>query len=379
MPILAAQYLESIPPDLTPQQACDCLRRAFDCAPISHILLGWNVPAHIETAIANETNRHGVKLYQWHPLLTGESDTSPNWHTVNWMGKPIPGFHNLPEFTFLCPNHPDVQNFVSERAEKVIQRGIYQGLFLDRIRFPSPARLPEVTLGCFCNHCRLAARNSGVDLENVRRQISGVIEDNGHINLVQCLFTHSPKPFTALESFLCFRADSITRTVASISKRLQEAGMETGLDCFSPSLTWMVGQDLDALSKISTWIKVMTYPRTYGPAGLPFELLGMLDWLQEREPGSALDMLREISGLDLPQTREDLAQAGLPSSTITSEIETGKKMGAEKLLAGVALVDLPGINMVNINDLKAAQNAEGMVLSWDLWFISPDVLRQIKV
>jgi hypothetical protein len=44
MTILAARYLESVPTGITAQQARNCLRRDFDILPLSHILLGWNVP-----------------------------------------------------------------------------------------------------------------------------------------------------------------------------------------------------------------------------------------------------------------------------------------------------------------------------------------------
>jgi hypothetical protein len=52
-------------------------------------------------------------------------------------------------------------------------------------------------------------------------------------------------------------------------------------------------------------------------------------------------------------------------------------MGVTTLLAGLALVDLPGINLVNLADLAFCQSADGLVLAWDLWHISPQVLGSI--
>ncbi len=379
MTILAAQYLESVPSRFGIQEARECLRHAFDILPLSSILLGWSVPPNIEAAVAEETARHGAKLYQWHPLLTGERDTPSAWRTLSLHGKPIPGHNHLPEFTFLCPNHPAVQEYITERVEKVIGRGIYQGIFLDRIRYPSPAPSPEDFLGCFCDHCRRAAEIAGYDLDSVRRQIIRMpTQKDKRISLIQSLFAYNPQPDSALETYLRFRADSVTRCVASISSQIQASGMETSLDCFSPSLAWMVGQDLEALDKVSLWMKVMTYPHTYGPAGLPFELLGLLNWLQKWDTGNELEILRECSGLDLPHEREVLASTGLPSKTIQQEIETGKLKGVQTLLAGLALVDIPGINRVDSDDLEASKEADGIVLSWDLRLISPETLRRLS-
>ncbi|MBN2146844.1 MAG: hypothetical protein JW726_05625 [Anaerolineales bacterium] len=379
MNILAAQYLESVPSGLTPEQARSCLRHAFDILPLTHILLGWDVPPAIESVIADETARHSAKLYQWHPLLTGDQESPPDWHTRNLHGEPIPGYNHLPEFTFLCPNHPAVVDFITARIEKVVQRRIYHGLFLDRIRFPSPTASPEDHLGCFCKHCCRAAREAGFDLEEVRIQINGMLpEKQGRIALLQNLFTRLPEADSSVQAFLRFRADSITQRVAATSLLLNAAGIEVGLDCFSPSLAWMVGQDLRALGEIGLWTKIMTYPRTFGPAGLPFELLGLLDWLTKWNTGDELTTLRECSGLDLPMSRQSITALGLPSTTIHQEIELGKRMGVEPLLAGLALVELPGINTVKTNDLNAWKNADGLVLSWDLWHISPKTLSRLK-
>jgi hypothetical protein len=140
----------------------------------------------------------------------------------------------------------------------------------------------------------------------------------------------------------------------------------------------MVGQDLAALEQISVWMKIMTYPRTFGPAGLPFELLGVLKWLDCEVQDNECGTLREICGLEIPSTREELAQTGLPSSIISTEIALARKMGVHNLLAGLALVQFPGVNAIDPDqaraDLQAAHTADGLVLSWDLWLIPDELL-----
>jgi hypothetical protein len=111
---------------------------------------------------------------------------------------------------------------------------------------------------------------------------------------------------------------------------------------------------------------------------LPFELLGLLDWLNGQNIINGLDILREACGLDLPQKRETLATTGLSSAVIQKETELGRRMGITRLLAGLALVDLPGINVVNTADIQAGKSADGLVLSWDMWHIAPKHLRTIS-
>jgi hypothetical protein len=185
---------------------------------------------------------------------------------------------------------------------------------------------------------------------------------------------------------LDFRQASITRTVEQARKQAVSLGLQVGLDCFSPALTRMVGQDLGSLSVFSDWIKIMTYPRVFGPAGLSFELLDLLDWLIRSglDESHALHILEENTGLNLPLSRAGLRKDGLPSASIAGEIRQARKMGLAHPLAGIALVEVPGIHDSTHTqletDLQASREAAGLVLSWDLWQIplkTLDLVRQV--
>ena len=78
--------------------------------------------------------------------------------------------------------------------------------------------------------------------------------------------------------------------------------MPVGLDCFSPMLMSMAGQDQHRLGKGVDWIKLMSYAHTLGPAGIPFELLALADWLVEHtglDEQAALKLLSQASELGL--------------------------------------------------------------------------------
>ncbi len=374
-PRLAAQYLESRPRGVSPARVRAHLRQAFDRLPLEAILLGWDLPPALEETVAAETRRAGARLFRWQPLLTGAPrlDLPPEWRVVGAGGEPIPGHGRLAEFTFLCPNRPAVTEFVAERIETLAARGLFDGVFLDRIRFPSPAPDPTTHLGCFCRACARLAADAGLDLEEARRAVALAAP----LDLARGLLgAPVQEPLAAL---LDFRQHSLTRLMQAAARQAAQAGLEVGLDCFSPALTRMVGQDLAALDAVCDWIKAMTYPRVFAPAGLPFELLGLLDWLIGRgvNPAQAQAALAESARLPLG---DDLASLG--SEVLRLEIERGKQMGVRSLLAGVALVHLPGVHALSLDqaqaDLQASRAADGLVLSWDLWLTPLEYLDTIR-
>jgi len=379
MTTIAVQYLEYAPRDSTPAKVRQRLRQAFELLPISIVILGWDLPPRLEEAVAEETARHNATLYRWHPLLASDAGFALpiEWQPINSRGEPVPGFKGLPEFTFICPNRTDVQEWIAERIEVAAQRGIYQGLFFDRMRFPSPAENPERHLACFCKYCQRIASDSGLDLEAVRHQIESLLIDADRAKAFnQTLFT--PTDDSLLESFFTFRFESITRIIQYATNLARSHGISVGLDCFSPTLTRMVGQDISALNKSCDWIKLMTYPRVFGPAGLPFELRALSNWLRARynvNETEAVKIVSEASGLSV-------SKDGLESESIAHEIQRGRNAGITNLLAGIALVEVDGVHTPTLeqiqSDLVACKGADGLAISWDLWHIKPEYLSAIQ-
>ena len=379
MTTIASQYLEYAPPNATPAKVREQLRQAFELLPISIVILGWDLPHHLEEAVAEESARHNAALYRWHPLLASDAGFAlpDEWQPVNLHREPVPGFKGLPEFTFICPNRTDVQEWIAERIEVAAQRGIYQGLFFDRMRFPSPAEDPERHLACFCKYCQRIASDSGLDLETVRHQIESLLTDADRAKAFTGML-FAPTGDSLLESFFTFRADSITRIIQYATKLVHSHGLCIGLDCFSPTLTRMVGQDLSALNKTCDWIKLMTYPRVFGPAGLPFELNSLSKWLMTRfsiNEAEAVKIVSEASGLSLSMN-------GLDSESIAHEIQRGRAAGISNLLAGIALVEMEGVHMPTLEQIQAdlieCREADGLVLSWDLWHIPSKYISAIS-
>ncbi len=381
-PIFAVQYLESTYPDATPTSVRKRLRLAFERLPISLVLLGWELPSSIEEAVAEETVRQHARLFRWQPILTGDAHTilPPEWATIGPTGSAIPGHGGMPEFTFICPNNCGVDDFLFERVEIAAATGLFQGLFLDRIRFPSPSVDPYQDLACFCRHCIHLAADMDLDLESVRQYVQSLPAKA----IVRCLLCETAEAGSPLESFLDFRTASITRTVRMIARQAQTLNLSIGLDSFSPALTRMVGQDLSALNRYADWIKIMTYPRVFGPAGISFELLNLASWLTQFGLGEfeATQLLADACGLPIPANKIELRHNGLESKIITMELRRGKELGLTKLLAGIAMVGMEKIHESTLEqiraDLENSKNSDGLVISWDLWLTPLDYLDEIR-
>lgn len=393
----AVQYLEGGPgvAAIAPEDVRARLRAACEVLPISLVLLGWNLPPALVRACREEASRAGAQLYLWHPLLTGHSTCMPRarWRAIGLDGTPVPGFRGLPECTFVCPNRPAVHQAALQHLHDAVRSGSYDGVFLDRIRYASPAANPSRLLACFCDDCRQAAGDEGLDLEAARGLIRDLTTAPDRAPWVARMLLEPQAPVTddaalgALWEFLCFRVRGITRFVSAATEMIHSEGLAVGLDCFSPALTHMVGQDLGRLDPLCDWIKIMTYGHALGPAGLPFELLDLSGWLVGQRSVSeaeALEWMSLATRLPLPPTQATLRGRGIAPEALGIESRRARAAGVSTLLAGMELVEIEGICALArpqiIADLRAFRTAgvDGLVLSWDLWHIPLERLELVR-
>lgn len=394
MPI-AIQYLQP-EPDLdsfTPDEVRETLRAAGEMLPITHVLVGWSVPPRLLDACREETQRLGAKLYRWQPMLSGDGvfRPLPEWRVRNMVGHPVAGYQDIEEFTFVCPNHPSVQYAIQQHLHRILAEGLFDGFFLDRIRFPTLANDPLENLACFCEHCRRKASDLGLDLDEVKDEILHLSRTViGRTRFIHTVLNDAPanapaEELTALERFLLFRQNSITRCVQIVCEQLQRAGAQIGLDCFSPALTNLVGQELRGLGAASDWVKVMTYVHVNAPAGMLFELMGLLDWLllAGMDEKAALTELGRAAHFKLPSTRAELLQEGLPTAALRAEVSRGVLAGSAPLLAGIELVEVPGVTHLSDEQIRRDLQAvlacapAGLALSWDLRHIPLERLKLV--
>jgi hypothetical protein len=356
------------------------------------VLLGWDLDRRVVEACAEECTRHGCDLYLWQPVLTSHRSFrgDPHWSVVSLSGLPVEGPDGKPEFTFVCPNRPEAHEGILRALEAALAGGHYQGIFLDRIRFPSPGTDFAGQFGCFCDACRAAARSEELDLNAVREGLGRLLSTgDGRRAAISAMLSRWPMQETdgdvaLLNRMLGFRQRSIAGLVGEIADAARGRGLKVGLDCFAPTLARMVGQDLSMLAKCSDWIKLMTYARAFAPASLPYEIVGITSWLMSIEGGTeatALDCLAAAAQWPLPGSREAIRTGGLPSTLLTMELHRGREAGANRLLAGMELVEIPGVSQLESEQIGVDAEAvlagrpDGVVFSWDLWRIPANRLK----
>lgn len=383
--MITLQYLEASPDlrEISIDTAVARLRAACDILPIDALLIGWDLPSPLLHACAEEAQRQHISLYRWHPLLTSDGVLQPRreWMTIGANGEPVAGYLNMPEFTFVCPNNPDARSAALARVRDSLRDGRYQGIFLDRMRWPSPAADPTDALACFCPYCQVKAAERGIDLEAQRRQVLAL---DGDPAIVRELFGRGAGLLAPLQQF---RHWSITSLVTEAAASAHELGCSVGLDGFSPALTSLVGQELELLSSGANWTKIMSYGHTLGPAGLPFELLGLADWLISRcglDERAALQKLATACDLPLPESRVMLRSQGLDAPALAREVLRATELGIKPVLFGIELVELPGVAELQDSQIRgdltaiSAAKPDGLAISWDLRFIPDERLVMVR-
>jgi hypothetical protein len=382
---ISIQYLELTPArvGISPAEARGRLGDAFQHINLREVLLGWDLDPRIIEACAEECTRHGAELYLWQPILSGHGSfrVDPAWRVIALDGNPAGGADEKAKFTFMCPNRADVLDSALASLTTALATGSFQGVFLDRIRLPSPSVDFARHFGCFCDACGEAAARSGLDLFAARESLVEQLRSPAGRRraLSTLLAPHGAAddiPDGSFQRLLDFRLQSISAFVKAIASTLAAQDLKVGLDCFAPTLTRMVGQDLAALSRQANWIKVMTYARAFGHASLPFELISFADWLVAaggETEASALECLAQAAGWTLPGSREVIRAGGLPASILTEELRRGRSQGASRLLAGIELLEIPDVSRLDRRQIRTDAEAvqagapEGVVLSWDLW------------
>ena len=227
------------------------------------------------------------QVFLWYNVLSDIEGMEESDLVVDWRGERSRGWGGWAEnradvtetFRFVCPNNPVARKKTLRRLRGLLERYSFAGVFLDKVRFPSPANGLDELLSCFCDHCRAAATAVDLNLDAVirmfeNRAIAVAPGDNGgQQHWLEGLTSVNP----LLSQFLRFRMDCITKLVAEAHGEVSRLGRKVSLDLFSPGLAPLVGQDYRALSRHCAWAKPMTYRVAKGPAGLRLEIPALVE------------------------------------------------------------------------------------------------------
>lgn len=301
---------------------------------------------------------------------------------------------------WICPNNVESTRSIIEEMRFILDNHDVDGLFIDVFRYPSPYDGFTSVLSCFCSSCMAKAEEIGIDLEKTRSGIKDFIKrinslskkeiaalkDGFNRSKVFDYVLHEPDIF----NFLKFRSHSINYFVKNVKRLVKKSGRELGLDVFSPSLSWLVGQDYLLLKDNCSWMKPMVYCTAQGPACLPTEITGLAKDLQKMNTRlSDKDLIYMISHfLDLTLPHKNLKEIeakGLPEELVRLETARAKEAVERKvpIYTGIEAVvmDICSVSPERVESyVKHAieGGADGIMPSWNIALVPPENLKAIQ-
>lgn len=338
------------------------LEAALRLIPASAVLMGWSLDPVTYEKTCRYLNDRGIELYLWLPVYSETGLLEKCAPIIGYTGEQARSYHLSAgeSFEFYCPNNPENADNALAVFAKYFDSIGFDGVFLDKIRYPSFANGLEGGLSCFCPRCLESYGRAGFDAEALERKIhdkAGHDAPFGIISYQDGAYTFKDdiwRDFFALKSRFVF--DSVSRICAWFRQK----DYKIGLDVFAPFMSAFVGQDIPKLSQLCDFIKPMMYRATSAPAGLPFELLALM-----READVPAESVKRILGIDPHMLPFDLSFAA-------RELDNLAKTCDCPVYAGLEVNRKPGIAEADPAYIKETLGAfsktsvSGFVLSWDI-------------
>ncbi len=376
------------------------IHRAARLASLDLLAVGGDEIPEVLHALTEGTPRVARQVFAWYPVLADYPGWAPSHRMLNYRGEPTQGLgdekaqESLGEkFQFSCPNNPEVRAVTLDNVQRLVRDYGFDGVFIDKIRYPSPANGLAEMMTCFCPFCQAKAQRQNLDLNRVREMLENspwqtlpFLEDFAQIRSA-APGSGGPTGSDALfERFLRFRAVSITDLVAEIAGVVRKSNKRLALDLFSPGLAMLVGQDYAALAKHADWCKPMVYRFARGPAGLRLEIPRLVEDLAHYSGAPVESVWQRVQEFlpSMPDdTPEHFLNEGAPFELIVSEARDAvREFTPKPVYLGVEAVSLEAFE-INIQpeyiqeavQLAWQSGAKGAVLSWDLLSMPEENLR----
>ncbi len=225
-------------------------------------------------------------------------------------GKYITNIYNEKEDlkALSCPT--DIENW-ERNIEKLREKLSYvDAIALDFVRFPSFSN-GKFFLSCFCKNCERFAKDLRYDFNILKDSVIKFLKLD--LKGASLWFEYRRK---VLEEYLKY-----------IKKRIN---IEVRAFVFTPTLSYFVGQDYKTFLNYLHKLHPMIYPEgNLGPACIGYEIYHFSKLLNI-DVSKVYEILN-INIPNLPRTREDLYEKGMPNDIIRYEIEKCKIYGMERI------------------------------------------------
>lgn len=355
-----AYQLWGIAPPLPDWNGLPVRLNAMQKACPAHVVIcGLDAPEEIYRVVREETRKYGTQLYLWIPVFS-ELDTLTDYEPlIDHHGKAFLEDHSG-GFKFRCPASLKNVDTVLVEAEKHLSRGEFDGVFLDRIRYPSFQYGLSGALSCYWAECEnpQAVREACLRLE---RRIKD--QTDNPLGLQSFDGSRWTLDDPDLQALFDGRCSVITRQLKKICAFFKQRGYKVGLDLFTPALSYFAGQHFADLCMLADFVKPMLYLQTDAPAGLPYEMRVMDEALGGTEKNAVMRLLEE----------KDLRSFASGEVARMARVKAAKGFAAD-ILCGVEYNRVlpitpasPDTIHQDIAGLRAA-GAEGITASWNLFY-----------
>jgi hypothetical protein len=343
--------------DLDTRVIISKLNRILEKTKITNAIIGWNNDADL-SAIIPLLKQNGANVYLWLPVfseLHALADFLPLFASDNREVKTNYNIGNGEKFLFCCPANTKNSDKFIEVFEKHYDKGVYDGVFLDKIRYPSFFGGTGSVLTCFCDYCR-----SKYDLPEIGDLYPHENENPLGISSYNEL-RYNLKP--SCKKLFDYKCDAVFHSLERLCVYFRGKGLKIGLDLFAPFMAYFVGQDYYRLIQLADFVKPMFYNITNAPAGIPFEI-NMYANAFDNDAQNAEKRKEQF-----------LSYIGYGNSFINNEIAGIRKIIVDNglktmLYAGIEInydEDIAPVTEDYIREsVKAAGGADGIVASWDL-------------
>jgi hypothetical protein len=382
------------------ESAFSAIARIQTSVKLDILIIGAREVPELFATLTDPRGKPAREIYLWYNLLSDIPGMETDDLVVDWRGGRSQGWGGWSEqnpdvqetFRFACPNNPAVVRKTLAAMTTILDRYPFDGVFLDKMRYPSPANGADELVSCFCTHCRQAAAKEGLDLESVirvihSRRVADQLQRTGGGDARRSWVDELLAGDSILRRFLRFRSDSVTRIVAQAAQEARERGRKIGLDLFSPGLAAVVGQDYSTLASLASWVKPMTYRMAQGPASLRLEIPALADHLETLFHVNAVQIAewcsKHVPGFKLG-TLDAIRRAPVPFDILRGEISTAvRSMASVPVYFGLELIHYPGSIEIKPRDVVGVVNAGreagagGAMISWDLMYAPADGIKAL--
>lgn len=238
---------------------------------IKAVIFGWNLDNTLNQNILDYFHQNDISCYFWLPVLSEVDQIKSASPIIDYTGKQGHQVQVIEDesFSFLCPSHFINFDNIQKIYDDYLSKLSFDGIFLDKIRFPSFANGYNEGFGCFCEVCQNQYKNEGIEFDSLKSKIEfhdadllkGHYDDYGHY----CFDDEN------IQLFYEARSKQITTFVGSLCDYFHQKKLKVGLDIYAPFFAYHCGQDIYELSKKADFLKPMFYRFTQAPAGMQYE------------------------------------------------------------------------------------------------------------